>query len=467
MRNSRGKLHVRSGHMLIAILTLTIWSMPAASQQPLVLIHGLNSDASTWNVASQRLLQDENVTITTPTLSSLTTYENQASSLLAQINGVPGNAIAIGHSNGGIVARQAAADGRSWSGIITIAGPHGGAPLAANVMNYLLFEDAENMAANVTAPFAFYSQFYPDDWGWELGEYAGYFLWTVAAAMPGIAAAEGYALENTVVPEMEPGYLVQTVNSQANLNREAAVIPQRIAITSTVATPFGLLFHGLIGESYLSDGRAVYTAGDILYAAGDYYTFYDDYEDPWFQEKQENAYLWYVAGDEAYHFDQNWCGLIGAQDAYGNCYQSDGLLPVAVQQYPGATYTAAITGPGHVEETSSDAVITAVENELTAHLNVQPNGGGGGSVTANVSGPTSVSGCTTGNWTAAASGGTPPYTYQWTAEGGNYNTGSQNQLEYTNQGNLSFFVHVTATDSHSVSGSSSSYKVNVRLPGAC
>lgn len=225
MRNSRGKLHVRSGHMLIAILTLTIWSMPAASQQPLVLIHGLNSDASTWNVASQRLLQDENVTITTPTLSSLTTYENQASSLLAQINGVPGNAIAIGHSNGGIVARQAAADGRSWSGIITIAGPHGGAPLAANVMNYLLFEDAENMAANVTAPFAFYSQFYPDDWGWELGEYAGYFLWTVAAAMPGIAAAEGYALENTVVPEMEPGYLVQTVNSQANLNREAAVIP--------------------------------------------------------------------------------------------------------------------------------------------------------------------------------------------------------------------------------------------------
>ncbi|HJQ10666.1 MAG TPA: hypothetical protein VJ840_06495 [Gemmatimonadaceae bacterium] len=85
-----------------------------------------------------------------------------------------------------------------------------------------------------------------------------------------------------------------------------------------------------------------------------------------------------------------------------------------------------------------------------------------------VSGPTRVNGCTGGTWTANVSGGVTPIVYQWTVENWSENTGTDNHLYYTNTGTApSIFVRVTATDANGSTKTSSSYKTNVYLPGAC
>jgi hypothetical protein len=90
------------------------------------------------------------------------------------------------------------------------------------------------------------------------------------------------------------------------------------------------------------------------------------------------------------------------------------------------------------------------------------------SLTVTVTGPSFVDGCTSGTWTATTTGGISPITYQWTVEGGSYNTGTNNHMTYTNSGgSLSIFVRATATDANGVTGTSSPIKANIRLPGGC
>ena len=49
--------------------------------------------------------------------------------------GFPDTTIDVGHSNGGVVSRDANRAGRNFKGIITVGTPHQGAGIAANVLN--------------------------------------------------------------------------------------------------------------------------------------------------------------------------------------------------------------------------------------------------------------------------------------------------------------------------------------------
>jgi serine protease len=91
-----------------------------------------------------------------------------------------------------------------------------------------------------------------------------------------------------------------------------------------------------------------------------------------------------------------------------------------------------------------------------------------GPTSVTVTGPSSRNGCTSATWTATTTGGIPPMTYQWTVEGNAFDTGPNNQLTYTNSGEAaSIFVTATATDATGGSKSSSPFKTNIVLPGAC
>lgn len=84
-----------------------------------------------------------------------------------------------------------------------------------------------------------------------------------------------------------------------------------------------------------------------------------------------------------------------------------------------------------------------------------------------VTGPSTVSGCTSATWTATATGGNAPIAYVWNVEDAMFDTGTNNHLTYTNTGSTpSIFVHVTATD-NSRSSATFTRKTNVSLPGAC
>lgn len=456
-----------------AALAATAFSS-AAAQRPLVMVHGLASNSSTWDAAVQRLQTDfgSNIAITRPNLPSLTQFENQADSLIGATSPVGSNAISIAHSNGGIVSRTASLYGRAWSGVITVGTPHVGAALAANALNGALFDEGANLATATASPFEVYSHFYPDEWAWQVAYYLGYGVWSVGAALPGAGAALGYIAGNSVLPEMVPGsaFFTGTLNSTTNLARESSVIPQRIGIQVTVHDSYGLFFHAIGMSNYQNYANGIYAAAAAYYFAGDYYNNYDDYSDPYYYDKQANAYLWYDGGDALYYFDQNWCSLVNAVNPYYQCVANDGIVPYTAQAYPGGTHAVGVVGPSHVEETSDAGVIVQIENQLNSTFGV-PMAGSTGTSNAfpvSISGPTLVSGCTGATWTATPNGGTAPYTYSWSVENGTYDTGTSNQLYYTNSGvNPSIFIKVTATDAAGLSGASSSFKANVSLPGAC
>jgi hypothetical protein len=127
---------------------------------------------------------------------------------------------------------------------------------------------------------------------------------------------------------------------------------------------------------------------------------------------------------------------------------------------------AQVNSTGFVSGVASGSVtITATSSgvSVTAPLTVKP------AVTAaSVTGPSLVNGCVSGTWTGHPTGGTAPYTYAWTVENGSYNTGTNSQLVYTNQGSaLSIFVKVTITDANGTYATSPQFKTNLHLPGSC
>jgi pimeloyl-ACP methyl ester carboxylesterase len=448
-----------------AFAAIALQSLEA--QQPVVLVHGIFSNGSTWATTAQRLQQNYNVTTTSPNLPSGETYENQAGSLIGQVGGLPANTIAFAHSNGGLVSRQANENGRAWSGIGTIGTGHTGFPLAQSVLNFWVFEEARYIINSVLQPFAYYSRFYPDDWAWQIAGRIGNWAASMGLTIPAAIASLGFNLANPVLPEMVPGsaFMDQNIDAPANLNREATALARRVSITSTVQTSYGMFFQAVVPDNYTHYANYQYLAGAVFYSVGLYYDEFVDYNDPWWYDKQADAYLWFQASAAMFNFDQDWCYIIGAYDNYGQCTQNDGVVPTYRMPYPGGTRNVDIVGPAHLQETRDG--YAAIAQVLVQDFGVTPvSGDPFTSVT--VSGPSRVNGCVGGTWTATPSGGTAPITYSWTVEEDSQNTWTDNHLYYTNTGTQpSIFVRATATDAHGVVVSSNSFKTNITLPGSC
>lgn len=170
--------------------------------------------------------------------------------------------------------------------------------------------------------------------------------------------------------------------------------------------------------------------------------------------------------------DERWVKYVNGSDGNGNprYVPFDGIVPNERSHYPspnGVAYEYDVNGVDHQNIYKTQAGLNRVAIAM-ARIGMAPVGGGGGVTGASVSGPYAVNGCVGGNWAAQPTGGTAPYTYQWTADGNSYDTGSSNELYYANDGSTAtFFVRVTITDANNTSATSSSLKVNVRMPGSC
>jgi pimeloyl-ACP methyl ester carboxylesterase len=425
-----------------------------SAQQPITLVHGGFSDASTWAATAQRLQHDYYVTITRPNLPSTQTFENQSASLRTQVAGQPANTIAIGHSNGGLVSRQANEDGRSWSGIVTIGTPHTGAPLAESVLNFTVFEEARYIINSVAWPFAYYSTFYPDEWAWRIAGRLGNWAVSLGLVIPAAVANLGFNWSNPVLGELVPGsaYLNQNINAAANLNREAGALTRRVGITSTVETSYGMFFQAVAPDSYRSYANTQYLAGAVFYSVGLYYQEFIDYNDPWWYDKQANAWLWFQAAGAMFNFDQDWCYIIGAYDAYGRCIQNDGVVPTFRMPYPGGTRTVNIVGPAHLQETRDG--YAAIAQVLVEQFGVTTPPPPGVLTSVSITGPTLIRPGATCTWWANVGDGTPPYTYHWTND---WMPAGSNSYEYMGRkdpGNTgsSFRVRVAVTDAEGRQG---------------
>ena len=117
------------GVVLVAIASLLTAPRPALAQDPpLVLVPGVRSNGTTWNDAQSRFNRQLTVTVYNPSLMNWRAlFPDQATQLQQKLPGIAGVPVVVGHSNGGIVARE-------WSkirpvkGLLTLSSPNQGAP---------------------------------------------------------------------------------------------------------------------------------------------------------------------------------------------------------------------------------------------------------------------------------------------------------------------------------------------------
>lgn len=349
-----------------------------AAQRGVVFQHGINSTGDTWAQAADRLSRDYSITPYRPTTSSFEAFETQAGQLAGQVVGAGTNAIIIGHSNGGLLARAAnrpEVQNRPWGGVITVGTLHGGAPLAGAVLSGAAGRYGQYLASSIVRPFAYYSQWqadWRDRWYWDAAAAFAQQLYWFAQYFPFHIASAGIGASFPVVSQMPPGStFLNNLNSSANLARESSALPYRIGVTSSVNTYAGIMWKGLTPDSWQRNTIFQYTTFSLLLATYEHYRFYDNYDDPDWWYKQQYAYLWLYAASAVYGMDNAWCGLIGAQSGFFRCAPSDGIVPTTSQVYPGGTATFSVSGPAHLQETR-DAGVESALNTAFSSIGITP-----------------------------------------------------------------------------------------------
>jgi pimeloyl-ACP methyl ester carboxylesterase len=394
---------------------------------PVIFQHGINSDQSTWQPLSEALATVFQLTPIRITTGSRREYEVQAQILKDATPGLGGTTIGVGHSNGGIVLRQANKMGRPLRGLVTVGTPHSGAGIAQSFYDGRFAEWVGYLTLATSAPVLVYQQYYDQSNWWTAASYAanGWFNFGVSLA----GAGEVFGLTyQPLLSEMAEGSEFREgangINGAANLQREATEIPYRVGIVSSLVDYNGVVFRSYASQSQTNlaaDGRAA--AEDVLDGAGFYYAFYGDESDPYYYEKRNHAQLWFDASRALRQMDVHWCynirAYIGGVGPYTQCALSDGLIPSSSQYYPSSSLTLTISGVSHGEETGSDVTKQQLDGLFRAGVLTIPLVGGAppGTLTLALNGPSSVISGDWSNWDMAVSGGTPPYRYQWSGFG--------------------------------------------------
>jgi pimeloyl-ACP methyl ester carboxylesterase len=339
----------------------------SAQDRPVVFLHGLFSSGDTWAGAAQRLSAQLAIAPHVPTTDEGAPYAVQAAQVQNAVGGLDGSVIAIGHSNGGIVARQWS-QAHGVSGIITVGTPHFGAPILPNFASYANFG-----IGLLDAVFAFINEFNADccTWRWILSQVIEQVLGATGLfdlSLGKVFLNLGLNIAHPVVPEMFPGssYL-NGLNASWNLGREAAEIGSRVGIVS-VAHNF---YHGgPVRAAFPEHADAFAVVRDIaqyaLYGYGGYVLATAPLED---FHASHLAHRMFDAAAYLGAMDDWWCQAV-SWPGFGICWENDALVPVWSQNYGALGAIAAVVpdGPTHTQETSqSDGPLTWA---LTTFMNV-------------------------------------------------------------------------------------------------
>src|SRR5262249_16834603 len=120
---------MRNLFALALAATLAAPSIAAAEDSlkdsPAVFVHGLASNSHTWDQAVSHLTPLLAIQPYQVDLDWRAFYETQAAQLQQQVGNLPGNVVAVGHSNGGVIARQWSRT-RDLGSLITLGSPNQG-----------------------------------------------------------------------------------------------------------------------------------------------------------------------------------------------------------------------------------------------------------------------------------------------------------------------------------------------------
>ena len=371
---------------LAALFLLAVVQPAGAQDRVTAFLHGFNSSGDAWGATASRLAVRLQIIKYAPTLPWQIPYDAQATLLdnEATAAGAPANTIVVGHSNGGLVARQLSTK-RALGGIITLGSPHLGAPLARNIQGVT----QQYLATGQKLSLLLYMLGATGGTNRFTGIWFSPALAPARAAMTALSLALSYTVGTIqasvgplvtapVLADMTPGSATLTaLNSAGNLARESVAVPRRVGLVFAarewwVGAP---LVAGAPGYQYWAQG-AVHTAVGVLSAIEAYFSV------PNFLPTDAVALSIRLQArsliSDLVVFNANWCG---ATTGHLDCSVStDGVVPTPSQYFPGDAVNVGYYGPAHITEKddSEQFIFEALHDRLGVRARGEAGGGGGG-----------------------------------------------------------------------------------------
>lgn len=361
--------------MTRALSTLVIaWTLAlgapagvAAQDRAAVFLHGFGATASDWAATADRLRTVVAIQPHIPSLPWSSEFEKQAKDLQSktEYSTLPTDAVAVGHSNGGLVAREWIRS-RRLGGIATIGTPHGGVPVLFHMQNWnVLAQTTQAAVGRVAIAFSNWS-----DWVWVYPFIESAVRWisdfNIWSAV-NLGAAVGLQTTVPVAYQMLPGssYL-NGLNSSGNLSREASGAMFRVGIGS-VARNF---FYAGPARAIAPDqadaiATVMYSSASALLLWGNYLLVTAPPSD---LVAMDQALSLTSLAYQILSVDPFYCRMVSSPDL-SECIANDGIVPLNSQIYPGAmnfVIGGQNDGPAHKQEKqrSDDALYVALTDYL-------------------------------------------------------------------------------------------------------
>lgn len=368
----------RQGVVLLAAL-LTGLAVPASAQDRVTLfLHGFSSSAATWQDTAARLGARLQIAPVVPNLPWHLPFDMQANHLNGLAGGAPPDMVAIGHSNGGLVARQLSTK-RPLGGLVTLGSPHGGAPLVRNARaaGVLYLSTTHKLGTLLHMLGAVGNNQYTGIWFSP-----GLAPLRAAIAALGVTLEQAAAIGQYVVPaipdlpamtDAAPGSTALAfLNSAGNLARERAAVPKRVGLVFAAHDWWkGGPFVAVAPERQ-DQAQSAVVAGIAFLG---YIRAYFDYPnvapwDPYARSIRDQAAS--IIADLV-GFNAVWCWAT-SNDA--SCATStDGIVPTSAQYFPGDAVNLGFYGPAHVRQTSAGEA--PLFDALVRHVELRTRGGAG------------------------------------------------------------------------------------------
>lgn len=376
-------------HWLRGVLlagTCAMSTPSAAQRQPLVMTHGIRSGAETWDGAAFDLAVAFPVSVRRFTTEWKDSYTTQANQLLSTVfAGQPDTTLAVGHSNGGLVLRQASLVNAPLRGIATVGSPNFGAPAADAIrLNYM---------RDVVSPILIHGQwildaFAPADFGDSNEQwYLDYTIATgsnMADLVSSILTFAGFDPAYDIWNSMYPtSPFMQQINSSSSLALQADNAPVRASIRSYIDDPDDAFWRLAIAPQNVPAFEAIRDFATIIaLEAGFFFTDKYCYTEPYHNGKCNASWLFGQLAYDLQLIEGRYCYKMTFEDAVGPipfpCFATDAVVPLERQMWgaPGYAVPYEIAGPSHTEQPSSQPVRAAIGGFLENQANVARCGQG-------------------------------------------------------------------------------------------
>jgi len=372
----------RLGMAVVTLAAAIVAARPAMAQDPpLVLLHGFKSDGTAWVDAETRFNRQLAVTVYNPSIGWKGLFPEQAALVQGKLPGIAGMPVVVGHSNGGIVAREWSKT-KPMKGLLTLSSPNQGAPIANNAIAWGMYNASiVSGLMNVQASFS-----NPNEGSyWILSVIQGALAFAADTVGTGVAAlaATGFDIAAPVFSQDKVGSpYMQSLNSGGNLAREAAAITNRVSIATYVPDyNLGGAFRAV------SPDNADYFRAALWAAVGTLDVWAGTIASSGVPRDIERAQRMLTASSLLSLHEGMWCQAVSDPSPYavtlgGACYPNDTFIPTWSHVLPGSLLIPKPNMPAHIQQTGR--MIPVLYEVLTTHMGVAPRAAGGGPGTASI-----------------------------------------------------------------------------------